>query len=37
MNAGAYGGEIKDVILYADHVDEKGESGRFTGEELQMS
>ena len=37
MNAGAYGGEIKDVIVFADHVDKNGESGRFTGEELQMS
>ena len=37
MNAGAYGGEIKDVIVYADHVDQNGETGRFAGEELQMS
>ncbi len=37
MNAGAYGGEIKDVILYADHVDKNGKAGRFTGEELMMS
>ncbi len=37
MNAGAYGGEIKDVILYADHVDKNGNIGRFTGEELEMS
>ena len=37
MNAGAYGGEIKDVIVYADHVDKNGETGRFAGEELQMS
>ena len=37
MNAGAYGGEIKDVILYADHVDKDGNPGRFTGEELLMS
>ena len=37
MNAGAYGGEIKDVIVYADHVDKEGKTGRFTGEELQMS
>lgn len=37
MNAGAYGGEIKDVILYADHVDKEGKTGRFTGEELDMS
>lgn len=37
MNAGAYGGEIKDTIVYADHVDKNGKIGRFTGEELQMS
>lgn len=37
MNAGAYGGEIKDVIVYADHVDKNGETGRFACEELQMS
>ena len=37
MNAGAYGGEIKDVILYADHVDKNGKAGKFTGEELEMS
>ncbi|MBQ7875597.1 MAG: UDP-N-acetylmuramate dehydrogenase [Oscillospiraceae bacterium] len=37
MNAGAYGGEIKDVIVYADHVDKNGNVGRFTGEELEMS
>ncbi|MBE6900419.1 MAG: UDP-N-acetylmuramate dehydrogenase [Ruminococcaceae bacterium] len=37
MNAGAYGGEIKDVIVYADHVDKNGKTGRFTGEELAMS
>lgn len=37
MNAGAYGGEIKDVIVYADHIDKNGKAGRFTGEELQMS
>ena len=37
MNAGAYGGEIKDVIVYADHVDKNGKAGKFTGEELEMS
>ena len=37
MNAGAYGGEIKDVLIYADHVDKSGNTGRFFGEELQMS
>lgn len=37
MNAGAYGGEIKDVILYADHANKDGNIGRFSGDELQMS
>ena len=37
MNAGAYGGEIKDVIIYADHIDKNGKTGRFTGEELSLS
>lgn len=37
MNAGAYGGEIKDVIIYADHMDKNGQSGRFVGDELDMS
>jgi len=37
MNAGAYSGEIKDVIVFADHVDKEGKTGRFTGEELEMS
>ena len=37
MNAGAYGGEIKDVSVYADHVDKNGAIGRFVGEELDMS
>lgn len=37
MNAGAYGGEIKDIIVYADHMDKDGNVGRFSGNELQMS
>ncbi len=37
MNAGAYGGEMKDVLLYADHFDENGAAGRFSKEELQLS
>ncbi len=37
MNAGAYGGEIKDVISCADHVDKNGNIGRFEKDELQMS
>ena len=37
MNAGAYGGEIKDVILYAEHIDENGNAGRFAEKDLDMS
>lgn len=37
MNAGAYGGEIKDVILSAEHIDENGERGVFEGNALEMS
>lgn len=37
MNAGAYGGEIKDVILSAEHIDENGERGVFEGDALEMS
>ena len=34
MNAGAYGGEMKDVILYSDVVTEEGEFLRLSREEL---
>ncbi|MGN0695306.1 MAG: UDP-N-acetylmuramate dehydrogenase [Oscillospiraceae bacterium] len=38
MNAGAYGGEIKDVLKYAEAVDrESGEVRRFSAEEAQLS
>lgn len=37
MNAGAYGGEIKDVILYSEHLDKNGNEGRFDIDELEMS
>ena len=37
MNAGAYGGEIKNVILSAEHIDENGERGVFEGDALEMS
>lgn len=36
MNAGAYGGEIKDVIEYADVLDQNGNIVRLTGEELEL-
>ncbi len=37
MNAGAYGGEIKDVILWAEHLDHNGKAGTFSKEELALS
>lgn len=37
MNAGAYGGEIKDVLLSACHVDPGGTLGWFNGGDLNMS
>lgn len=38
MNAGAYGGEIKDILKYAEAVDrETGEVRRFTSQEAQLS
>ncbi len=36
MNAGAYGGEIKDVLLWSGHLDTAGEYGRFTREEARL-
>ncbi len=37
MNAGAYSGEMKDVIKYCEHVTNKGEIGRFNKNELDFS
>ena len=37
MNAGAYGGEIKDTIIAAEVMTKEGELKRLTGEELQLS
>lgn len=36
MNAGAYGGEMKDVLIKCGHLDAKGESGSFEGEALEL-
>lgn len=36
MNAGAYGGEFKDVLLYADAVTRGGQAVRFTPADLNM-
>ena len=35
MNAGAYGGEYRDVVAWCEHVGENGDIGRFSGEELE--
>lgn len=37
MNAGAYGGEIKDVLLWAEHLDRQGKLHRLPLEELDLS
>lgn len=37
MNAGAYGGEMKDIVSAVNHVDSRGEPGRFSGEELEFA
>lgn len=37
MNAGAYGGEMKDVIVRVNHIDKNGNIGSFCGDELDFS
>lgn len=37
MNAGAYGGEMKDVLVSCNHIDSKGNKGSFSKEELDLS
>ena len=37
MNAGAYGGEMKDVLVSCRHLDEQGHAGEFSGEDLKLS
>lgn len=37
MNAGAYGGEMKDVLISASHIAPDGTLGRFTAEEMDLS
>ena len=37
MNAGAYGGEMKDVLYKCSHIDKNGEKGFLEGEELKLS
>lgn len=36
MNAGAYGGEMKDVLVSCTHIDSDGNIGEFSGEELDL-
>ncbi len=37
MNAGAYGGEMKDVLIRCNHVSLNGSKGKFENEELDLS
>lgn len=37
MNAGAYGAELKDVMIYADFLDEKGQAHQLTADDLNMA
>lgn len=36
MNAGAYGGEMKDVLVKCEHLTSDGEIGAFEGNELEL-
>jgi UDP-N-acetylmuramate dehydrogenase len=36
MNAGAYGGEMKDVLVKCEHLDSELNEGSFSGEDLQL-
>ena len=37
MNAGAYGGEMKDVLVSCNHIDSDGNFGTLSGDELRLS
>ena len=37
MNAGAYGGEIKDTVVAVVYMDKNGRIGKYSGEELDFS
>ncbi len=37
MNAGAYGGEMKDVLVSSEYVTPNGECGTLAGDEMQLS
>lgn len=36
MNAGAYGGEMKDILFKCSHIDKNGNSGFLEGDELKL-
>lgn len=36
MNAGAYGGEMKDVLVSCEHIDQNGDFNILTGDELDL-
>lgn len=36
MNAGAYGGEMKDVLVCCEYIDRNGNAGVFSGDELHL-
>ena len=37
MNAGAYGGEMKDVLFRCDHIDENGNAGYLENDDMKLS
>ena len=37
MNAGAYGGELKDVMFKCEHIDANGNVGSLEGDKLELS
>ena len=37
MNAGAYGGEMKDVVVKVNHIDRYGNIGSYSGDELKFA
>lgn len=37
MNAGAYGGEMKDVLISCSHIDHSGDIGSLSNDELNLS
>lgn len=37
MNAGAYGGEMKDVLYKCEHIDSNGDAGSLSGDDMDLS